>query len=240
MKKLMRLQILCLSLIIAALLLYIAGCAHYRFGQLDRALPGGYDRVAIPMFVNDTHEVGVESYFTQALRTEFERSRLARVTSKADAQVILEGTIKSVDFVPGVFVSGGTNTEELTTPNPAPTPTIIPGPTPTPNPITGIAPTATPIPPLPKNSLPANTTLSKQYTASILVHIIARKVADNTILWTGDFTNSRVYLAPLIGDPRNGLNSANSIYNQSSRSLTAAALAKDMMSEAHDRITENF
>jgi hypothetical protein len=193
-------------------------CGHYQFGQLDRALPGGYDRVAIPMFINDTQEVNLESYFTKALREEFERSKLARVTTKADAQVILEGRVRDATFIPQVQVTQS-NTE-LTTPNPAQN-------------LDGTKSTT-------NNPLPSNTYLSKQYTVAVDVSIILRKVADNSILWRGSFTNSRVYLAPLVGNPRNGLNSVNAIYNQSSRQLTVSAMAKDLMSEAHDRMTENF
>ena len=177
------------------------------------------------MFTNETHEVGIEAFFTQNLRTEFERSRLAQLTSKADAQVILEGTILTLSFVPSVTIDSQSQTE-LVGPQSrqAPYP-VVPGGSPLP--VNG-------------NPLPHGTVLSKLYTANLTVKIIARKVSDSSILWQGNFSGSRVYQAPLVGDPRNGLNSMNAIYNQSSRQLTVAAIAKDMMSEAHDRITENF
>src|SRR5262245_23757519 len=80
--------------------LAVQACSHYQFGNAGRALPGGYDRVAVPVFANKSKDVGIETYFTDALRTQFERSRLAKVTSAADAQMVLEGTIKSVQYLP--------------------------------------------------------------------------------------------------------------------------------------------
>jgi hypothetical protein len=131
--------------------LIIAGCASYHFGHYKRALPGGYDRVAIPMFVNKSEEVGIEAYFTESLRTEFERSRLAKVTSKNDAQVILEGTITGTSFMGNTPIQP--YTPELNTPDKIQTPLAGPpaSPTPTPNP----------------NPLPANTLLNKFYSATV-------------------------------------------------------------------------
>lgn len=78
------------------LVLLLTSCASYEMGSGRRQLPGGYDRVAIPMFVNRTPEVGIEAAFTDRLRLEFERSRIADVVSKDRAQVIVEGVISKV------------------------------------------------------------------------------------------------------------------------------------------------
>jgi hypothetical protein len=87
-------------LILAFILSTSSGCA-YRFGLSDRALPGGYTEVAVPVFKNKTQDVGIEMYFTNALIRRFARSQVARVTSKEDSPVTLEGTIRQIDTVPG-------------------------------------------------------------------------------------------------------------------------------------------
>src|ERR1700677_2748110 len=79
-----------------------AACGSYQFGKGARTIPGGYDRVAVPMFVNKTKEIGIEPYFTESLRTEFERSHVASVTSVADAQLVIEGVITSVTYTPTI------------------------------------------------------------------------------------------------------------------------------------------
>lgn len=195
------------------------GCASYHLGHYRRTLPGGYDTVAIPMFQNKTVEVGIETFFTKALRTEFERSGLAKVMSKNDAQVVLEGTITKLAFVGSNGTQyGDTN---LQTKNPLPDPTSTP-----PGLVTNL------------NPLPRGTTLNKTYSSTVFVTIVARKTADNSILWQGDFTSQRNYSAPLIGTP--SLTSSNALYNQNSRDNTLERQAEDLMSEAHDRLTENF
>lgn len=198
--------------IIFLLIPILSGCASYHVGHYKRALPGGYDRISIPMFHNKTDEVGIETFFTKALRTEFERSNLARVTSSNDAQVILEGTVSMVTYTGSNPTSLGEDSPGIRTPNP--------------------------VDPLTPNPLPKGVTLNRTYTSQVLVKITARKVADNSILWQGDFTSQRNYAAPLIGSPT--LTSANALYNQNSRIDTMERQAKDLMSEAHDRLTENF
>lgn len=74
-----------------------SGCA-YRVGDFDRQIPGGYNTIAIPVFQNKTMEAGIETYFTNAVVREFERGRVGRVTSKAEAQTTLEGSIDSIDY----------------------------------------------------------------------------------------------------------------------------------------------
>jgi hypothetical protein len=81
-----------------AISLVASGCA-YHFGFSERALPGGYTRVAIPTFKNKSNEVGIEPMFTNALIDRFERSQVARVTDSGDAPVTLEGMINKVDVV---------------------------------------------------------------------------------------------------------------------------------------------
>jgi hypothetical protein len=204
-------------------LFLFTGCATYHFGTGDRTLPGGYDRVAVPMFVNKTHEVGIETYFTENLRTEFDRGTGAHLTNSVDAQLVLEGTIVAVTYAPIVQINN--TSTQLVTPAlrliPAQAGTIIP------------------------NPLPGASVLNKQYEVVVTVHVDARKNSDNSILWNRDFTYQRPYLAPLLGTPMlangtPGINSASPLYNQESRNETIADLSHDMMAEAHDVLIENF
>jgi hypothetical protein len=71
------------------------GCA-FRWGSTERTLPGGYRSIAIPIFKNYSPEPGAETYFTDAIIKEFERSKTARVVDSSLAEVILEGEIVEV------------------------------------------------------------------------------------------------------------------------------------------------
>lgn len=86
--------------------LFLTSCA-YHLGDSHRSLPGGYDRVAIPMFSNETQYVGLEPYFTNALISEFERAKVARVTSEASAPVTVLGVIERVQILPSAQVKSG-------------------------------------------------------------------------------------------------------------------------------------
>lgn len=83
----------------------LSGCA-YQFGYSDRSLPGGYQKVAIPVFENGTDTVGLEVYFTNAIRRQFARSRVAKVANPKDAHVELIGKIISVTYGHGGQVEG--------------------------------------------------------------------------------------------------------------------------------------
>ncbi len=87
-------------------------------------------------------------------------------------------------------------------------------------------------------TLPDDTVITTVYTLRINAHLILRRKSDEKIIWQGSFSNQKVYPAPRIGTPV--INSANATYNQSARMEYIARLAEEMMTEAHDRMTENF
>ncbi len=65
-------------------------------------LPGSVRRIQIPLFKNTTIEPGVEVFFTNALKTEALRSRIATIENdSADAEAILQGTIASIEILAG-------------------------------------------------------------------------------------------------------------------------------------------
>lgn len=83
----------------------LSGCA-YSMGHGDRRLPEGYKLVAVPVFKNATHEVGAEVPFTNAMIRELERSQLAKVVEKSEAQVVLEGVIDRIQYTHTVQETG--------------------------------------------------------------------------------------------------------------------------------------
>jgi len=80
------------------------GCA-YHFSSQDRRIPGGYDRIAVPMFKNRTFETGIEPFFTTAMLEELQRDNFSKVTNKDQAQVVLEGDITDVHYDRGAALS---------------------------------------------------------------------------------------------------------------------------------------
>lgn len=169
-----------------------SGCA-YRFGLSERALPGGYTQVAIPVFKNSSDVVGIETYFTNSLIRRFSRSQVAKVTDKESSPLLLIGTIDKVDVINGPASTQG---------------------------------------------LPEQAVLFTEYRLVVKTHLILKRKSDDRIMWQGNFSNEKVYAPPRLGQVT--VNSANATYNQSARMETIARLAEEMMTEAHDRMTENF
>lgn len=177
---------------------FLGGCA-YQFGNAKRGIPGGYNRVAVPVFKNDTTEVGVETYFTSALIEEIERTRLAAVSGQSEAQVVLEGTVTGVDYVHGPQVTRSSS---------------------------GFG------------RLPEGAVLTKEYRVVASVALRLRRKSDDKILWSGVFSGEQRYSAPQVQEAV--ANTVNPLYNHSARHQTIRGMARDMMSEAHNRMTENF
>jgi len=89
----------------------ISSCA-YKWGFGERALPGGYKELAIPLFENQSSEVGLEVDFTRALIDRFNRSQVADVKEKDRAPVYLKGKILSIDVTRGLGASSITKLPE--------------------------------------------------------------------------------------------------------------------------------
>lgn len=87
-------------------------------------------------------------------------------------------------------------------------------------------------------TLPTGAVLASEYRILTTARITVRRIADKSILWTGLFNGERTYVAPQVGIA--GVNTVNPLYNLSARRQNIDVMAQDMMSEAHDRITENF
>jgi hypothetical protein len=82
------------------LALCLGSCA-YHMGSPDRSLPFHYKQVTIPIFRNLSMEPSIEVAFTNSLIKEFERSKIARIVDPAQAEVVIDGQIQSVAYIPG-------------------------------------------------------------------------------------------------------------------------------------------
>lgn len=89
-----------------------------------------------------------------------------------------------------------------------------------------------------KIKLPTNTVLTVEYQVLVNAEVVLRRNSDQKILWQGRFDGERFYTAPQVG--LTVVNSVNPLYNQSARMEVIEGMARDMMAEAHDRMTENF
>jgi hypothetical protein len=86
---------------IGFLIFYLSGCMGYGFRGSVNNLPSDIKAVAIPIFVNESIEPGVEVVFANALVYEFTRSRILQVAPETEAQALISGKIKylAVDAV---------------------------------------------------------------------------------------------------------------------------------------------
>jgi len=86
--------------------------------------------------------------------------------------------------------------------------------------------------------LPNGTVIASEYRILMTVTVKVVRQADGTELWSGSFSGERTYAAPQV--TLAGVNSVNPLYNLSARRQNIDVMANDIMTEAHDRITENF
>ncbi len=94
---------------------FLSGCAYKLSAQSD-SLPGNVKIVQIPLFKNDSGEVGVETVFTNSLKTEALRSKFVQIKNdEADAQAILQGRILGISVVAVESVIEAKNTKYLPT-----------------------------------------------------------------------------------------------------------------------------
>jgi len=75
-------------------LFLVWGCGYQMTGSKTH-LPPGISSIAIPTFVNQTFEPGIEIQFTRAFLNDFITDRRVNVVDRAQADSVLEGTIKT-------------------------------------------------------------------------------------------------------------------------------------------------
>lgn len=72
----------------------LLGCGYQIVG-METHRPPGITSIAIPTFVNQTFEPGIEVPLTQGFLREFIQDRRVKVVDRKEADSILEGVIKS-------------------------------------------------------------------------------------------------------------------------------------------------
>jgi outer membrane lipopolysaccharide assembly protein LptE/RlpB len=92
----------------------LSACGYQWVGR-ETHLPPGVGSIAIPTFVNQTFEPGIEVTFTQAFLREFIQDRRVRVVDRREADSILEGVVKLFTTTPVTFDESGIATQYQTT-----------------------------------------------------------------------------------------------------------------------------
>lgn len=184
----------------------------YNWGQGDRTLPGGHKTVYVEMFDNNSAEVGAESSFTQALTQALERSGFAIVSTKDSAELVLKGTIIDVMSIDSLPANPNFYQNSYTT------------------------------------DAAGNVTSSSAqryrahyftvYNVRVSANLQAIRTRDKQMIWQTSLTSEKSYRGSVL--KKQGIRSSNVLYNQSQRKQTMDLIAKDMMQEAFDRLTENF
>lgn len=100
-------------LLILCMILF-AGCGYQMVGK-ETHVPSGLTSIAIPTFLNQTLEPGIEVPFTQGFLREFIQDRRVRVVNRREADSILEGVIKSFDIYSVAYDRSGIAVEYQTT-----------------------------------------------------------------------------------------------------------------------------
>lgn len=101
----------CLSI---AFIIVLAGCGYQMVGK-ETHIPSGLNSLAIPTFVNQTFEPGIEVPFTQAFLREFIQDRRVKVLDRSEADSVLEGVIKSFNIYSVSYDRSGLVLEYQTT-----------------------------------------------------------------------------------------------------------------------------
>jgi hypothetical protein len=92
----------------AAILALTAICAcGYTVGYGKAGPVGTASRVSVPIFANSTHEGGVETLFTEALRREFASDPKTALADRESAEVTVMGTVTSAQSSAVSFLQGG-------------------------------------------------------------------------------------------------------------------------------------
>jgi hypothetical protein len=99
----------------ASVILFFSSCAYKLSDKVD-SLPGNVKSIQIPLFKNDSKEVGAETYFTNALKSEALRAKFMQLKNdESAAEGVLQGRIINVDVVANESVIEAKNTQYLPT-----------------------------------------------------------------------------------------------------------------------------
>ena len=96
------------------LITLLLGCGYQMVGK-ETHIPSGLNSVAIPTFVNQTFEPGIEVPITQGFLREFIQDRRVKVLDRSEADSVLEGVIKSFNIYSVSYDRSGLVLEYQTT-----------------------------------------------------------------------------------------------------------------------------
>lgn len=196
-----------MKIILWAFLFGLSQCG-YNWGHQTRKLPGGHRSVYVEMFENQTSEVGLESNFTQALMNELERSGFAIVTSKDQAELILQGNVLNAQVIGGYADPSNFYEKNYTTTDPS------------------------------QKSKIYTASFFYSYTVTLSANLKAIRSRDKQVIWQTNVNGSKDFQSSRL--KRQGVRSSNVLYNQARKKETIKLVTKEMMSDAFDRLTENF
>lgn len=95
-----KIRLILIVLVFIVLTLMFTGCG-YRLAGLGKQIPGHIKTIAIPDFENKTTRIEAEQFVTFAVKEEFIlRSSLELVSSRSNADSVLEGEIVTFDVKP--------------------------------------------------------------------------------------------------------------------------------------------
>jgi len=76
------------------------------------------------------------------------------------------------------------------------------------------------------------------YGMSVVTNLKVTRSRDKQLIWQSSVTGRKSFQAALL--KKQGVRSSNVLYNQARKKQTIKLIAKEMMSDAFDRLTENF
>jgi len=85
------------SFISLSCVLLLSACGYQLSGKKTH-VPPGITSLAVPTFVNQTLEPGIEVQFTQGFLREFLFDSRVKILSRSEADAVLEGVIKAFDL----------------------------------------------------------------------------------------------------------------------------------------------
>jgi outer membrane lipopolysaccharide assembly protein LptE/RlpB len=85
-------------------LFIVSGCGYGFRGTVNN-LPPDIKSIAIPVFINESIEPGVEVVFANSLIYEFSRSHVLQVVSESQAQAQINGKIKAIAIDPVIYAN---------------------------------------------------------------------------------------------------------------------------------------
>lgn len=97
--------------------LFLQACAYKLSTQTD-TLPGNVKTIQIPLFKNDSNEVGAETFFTNALKIEALKASFVKIKNEESlAEAVLQGRISTVEVIADESVIEAKNAAYLPTEN---------------------------------------------------------------------------------------------------------------------------